>query len=372
LFSEVWRTRQVEQAKAVQAGGSLAAAADLARVELGIAAGDTAVAEQGLASLRAQPAPNRSFALARSLAWFQYNTAALAEVEPLLTPTSTDIDALILAAELAVSLGRGDDAERWLNRAHELDPFDDRPYSRMLVIYGVGGVKADSAKLNQTVRELRDSVPDSRTLRGARAKELARRSLLAQAESEALHLAEEDPTDAGAIDLLFTVWRARAERDGKDKLDQGREWLESQLTRRPGSPALFAGLSTIMVAQGDAAEAADRLQQGIEAGGPPDLCRMREKLLRDDLSRPDESTALALARLQGRPRTIAESIELAEVLCRAGDDVAAARDILTAATDDVTLAQDQEYAHPRADGPDRAAGHRQAGGCPPRSRGEAL
>lgn len=337
-------TRAAETAAALPGDPGSPPAFALAKVEIGLAAGKTGLAADGLATLERAAGPNAALSLARALAWFQRNRTALETLKPHLATlegTSARINGLLLAADLAMSLGLGDDAEGWLFAAAKLDPFDDRAYTRLLGLYGVGGLRADSGRLNQTVRALRETCPDSRALRVARARELVRRSLLNQAEDEALRLADDDAADSAAVDTLVMIWKARAEREGPEAIARGKQWLDAQLVRRPGSPNLNAGLVTLLVSEGQNQEAAMRLRSAIAAGGPPDLSRMLEKVMRDHLNQAAEADAMAKARLEGRPLVVLEAIELAETLARAGDDPGAVAIVHGAVANDITLAQDQ-------------------------------
>src|SRR5262249_11823367 len=153
-----------------------------------------------------------------------------------------------------------------------------------------------------------------------RVKELLRRSLVDQAEAEALQLAEEEPSDAAALDLLVSCWRGAALREGAPALARGRAWLEAQLKRRPASGALLASLAAIDSAAGDAAPLEPRLRQALADGAGGDVSRVLEKLIRDELKRPEQADALLFGRLEGRPRLPSESMELAEAQIRNGDD----------------------------------------------------
>ena len=143
-----WQSRAAEVSRAIPEAGKFAADVDLNRVETGIWAGEIALSETGLSSL--MRLPGAGGARARALSWFQRNREALALLEPRLAQPADDVGAriedLTLAADLAGTLARGDDAERWLREAAALDPYDDRAPSRLLALYGPGGAKADSGK----------------------------------------------------------------------------------------------------------------------------------------------------------------------------------------------------------------------------------
>jgi tetratricopeptide (TPR) repeat protein len=325
--------------------GPLAPAYALTRLEAGFSAGRAGLVDAATATLLpsrgAEWAPYR----VRALAAYQRNAEALTEASAVVSTPAADpatrIEDLLVAAELAITLGQGDDAERYLRDAASIDPYDERPPMRQLTLYGPGGPKAESAKLSQVIRETRRLIPESRTLRAAHVKELLRRSLLDQAEDGARRLADEDPGDPASVDLLVSVYKASATRDGKGNYTRAKEWLQNQLQRRPAAPSLLAGLTQVLVATGEQDEAQSMLRAALREGGGPDVSRILEGLLRTDLHRPQEAETLALARLEGRPRLAAESIELAECYARSSDDAKAAATVVQAFPAGVTILPDQ-------------------------------
>lgn len=325
------------------AQGTIGTHLALARLTAALAAGERGAVRDALATIEGASGPDADWCRMRAATAFQRFDDALRHARAdLATATySSRLEGLVAAAELAAALQRADDAESLLLEARTLDPRDDRITARLATLYGSGGIKADPAKLNQVLRQARRETPDARVLRAARVRDLLRRSLLEQAETEAVRLADEDPADPGAVELATIVWRARAARGEHDSVSRAESWLRAHLERRPGSPELLAGLATVLTATGRAADAERDLRAAIERGAPSDVRRMLEGLLRSDLNRPEEADALTLARLEGEMLTPAESFELAELRVRAGDLERAAVSLRTAFPAGVTVLPDQ-------------------------------
>jgi tetratricopeptide (TPR) repeat protein len=335
-----------DRAARLRAAARSAAPALLAQVEMGLLAGRTDLAQDACTRLNAVVTADAGRLRARGLAWLQRDRAALAVLEPVLAAPTTSaderLDDLLLGGDLAVVLSRPDDAERWFRQAAELDPFDDRAVGRLLRLYSPEGAKADPAKLNQLIRDLRQNMPDSRAMRAARIRDQVRRSVLAPAEEQALRLIAEDPSDSSLIELLTSVWRARAQAGDAEALGRGVTWIESQLGRRPHSPVLLAGLTMLMIEQHRERDAEGRLRAALDSSGHPEVSRLLEKLLRDQLGEGGEADALALKRLEKPVRSPVEALELAELYSRQERDTEAAATLSTALTPDVTLAPEQD------------------------------
>lgn len=344
-----YMARALELAELAPATGPLASAAALAQAEIALNAGRPSQADTAL--LHVTGTNHTSMRIrAVILAMLQRDRAALETLTPLLDGPATDpgerIECLLLASRLGALLGRGEDAEQWLKSAAALDPGDDRALGFLMDLYSPAGPRPDSGKLAQTVRELRQNHADGRVLRMARVRELVRRSLLAQAEKEAQQLAAESPDDRLPIEALTNIWEQQAKNGvgaGKNSkgVDSGLAWLDGPMARRPLEPVLTAARVTLLVSAARNDEAEELLRHGIKDGGGADLSRVLERLLRDHLDRAKEANTLALARLEGRPRTLAESIELAEVYARLERGPDAAGTLRAALNDDVTLLPEQ-------------------------------
>jgi tetratricopeptide (TPR) repeat protein len=335
----------LRRAEPIEGRGEMALAADLARAQFALAAGRAEKAAEPLKRLAGAAGPESVRYRVLALQAQQKTRAALelAEtlVEPAEAPTPADaarrVGNLLLCAELATAIVRQADAERWLLEACELDPMDDRPRARLVELYASRG---DQAKVNQMVRDLRQSLPECRAMRSLRAAELARRGMWGPAEQEAGRLAEEELADPAPLRLLVSIWEQQARQD-KGVLERARAWLDARLERRPQSSTLLAALTTVDLLGGEAERALERLNAALEAGAGPDVARMREKLLRESLGRSAEADRSALERLEGRARSVGESIELAQVYAqneRAREALSVTRE---AVDDSITISEEQ-------------------------------
>src|SRR5690606_28193730 len=95
---------------------------------------------------------------------------AFQRFEPALGALEASLDAgigglpvadLLLGAEFAATLGRGEDQERYLRRAIDADPYNEDAYLPLLRLLVENGEAADRQRLTDLVRRLRDAVPSS-------------------------------------------------------------------------------------------------------------------------------------------------------------------------------------------------------------------
>jgi tetratricopeptide (TPR) repeat protein len=326
----------------VPADAALGPALSLARAEFTLAAGRAAAPP---IDLPVPGDPGAAHTTARTLLLFQRHDQALALLEPILKEQSGGtrrqrFEALLLAAELGAQAGRTEDAEKWLRQALILDTHDDRPYAQLLSLYAPGAPAADNTRSSQTLRDLRTNIPESRTERLLITRELLRRTLLPQAEVSALDLADES-LDLAALELLTGVWQAQAQRGDEEAIDRGLAWIESNRLRRPCAVPLLAAATTLLVSADRTEESATLLKEAIEAGAGRDVARILERVLRDGLGRRGEADELALARLEGRSLSPADSIDLAELCTRLGRHGDAAAALREALDPDITLIADQ-------------------------------
>ncbi len=327
-------------------GSSANPAVALALGDLTFASG-RAVPDSLIAAQLASDQAEARRAAARLLMLAQRHTAAVERLKPLIEApparesTATRIGDLLLAADLNGALGNGELAESRARQAAKLDPFDDRPVSLLLSLLGPGGPASAPGKLNAVVRDLRTSLPESRTARLLRSREALRRSLLTLAEREALALAADDPGDAAAVDTLMSVWQRQQSQQGKGSLSRASAWLEQSLSRRPQSAPHLAGVAALLVAQEKPDAAAERLRAALAQGAGPDVSRTLERILREDLKVPADADALTRARVEVQPRALRESLDLAELCVRAGDVSAGVKALVDSVTPEVTLVGDQ-------------------------------
>jgi tetratricopeptide (TPR) repeat protein len=322
----------MNQLKPEAAPARLRAALLGAKADLAGLAGDYAEARRVLGVLESLSLADSRWARARALAAIQRHAEALAAVAD--AETDATSDQRLLIAALALQAGDFDRAERLLTELFEADPRDDRSAEPLLRLL-TRGPKADAVKAARLVQRLRDS--GSRVLRLAAAAELVQRSQWAAAEQGLIALAEEDPSTVGLLDSLATVWS----RGGTAAQDRGRIWLEARLAAAPESVEAIPALAQILAAQGQVERAVALLDEATKANTMERLRRLREILTADKLGKPDDARRLAVERLAPAPRTIDQSLSLAEMLIGLSR-VAEVEPIFTAFPDFVPLTDDQK------------------------------
>lgn len=326
--------------KTIDAQRPAASTAAIAMVEVALDLGSPDKAVHAVEELRKQTDPTSTRLLAQVLILTQHYREALDIIRPLAIRGDADIETLTTAGDIAMRLGRADDAEEWISRAADLDPYDDRPPSLLMVLHSSGGLRPDPAKLTRTVRDLRQASPDSRTLRLVRARETMRRAQWTQAESELQKLVEEDPGDPAPMELLASSWQEHLKADPA-AAEPIRAWLLGLLARRPQSAVLLGGMATLEIACGSAANAEAPLRAALKTGAGPDVSRVLERVLREQLGRMDEADQLAHTRLDGHPLTVVGAIESAELLLRTKKPQEALAALQTSIDPTIDLAPDQ-------------------------------
>lgn len=322
----------------MRADGPARGAVHLARVELAAACGEWNEARKGLEALGA---PADAEARARALHELHRDEEALAILAPMADGPGADASTVLLAAELATGVGRAGDAERWLARLLDSDPYNEAAHELMIRLLLPGGPLADQARLTAAVRELRESVPSSRTLRSFNAGELLQRQLYGEAESTLIALVETDITNGSLLNDLVTVWERAISSGDAQAGERAETWLRARLAERPESIFLAGGLARILATRGRGEEAVAVLSEQLRSLPRPELARLRESVIREVLKKPEEADAMARERLAAQPPGIDTVLERAELAARTGDAATAARDLTGSLPADVPLSPEQ-------------------------------
>ncbi len=282
-------------------------------------------AERKLTGLNTPDAGRADVFALQSLQQFEQ---ALRRLEGVMTAPGEAVstDDLLLAAELA---SHGDDASRteeYLQRALARDRFDERSYEPLLTLYAPSGALHSDEKLTGLARELRQSIPSSRVIRGISAQDLVARSLWSQAEPQLFAMLAKYNENGAVINLLVRVWERAAQTD-PDLTERGAQWLRESLAERPDQTLLLGALARVMAAQGKGEEAQQLLAERLAVWPLTDLAHIREWIVREPMEKPEEADKLAAERLEHAPPNLDNAIERAELLVRTGD-VARAADVL--------------------------------------------
>ncbi|HEX8876097.1 MAG TPA: hypothetical protein VF777_05065, partial [Phycisphaerales bacterium] len=229
-----------------------------------------------------------------------------------------DSDERIGVAELLARNDRAADAAELLTFTLAADRYDERAHQSLLALYLPGGPLRDDAKLAAASRALRDAIPTSRVIRWLATGELAQRELWSQAESSLIALSEEAAPDPALIEQLVICWERQhaQQRDaGSDNpvTQRAAAWLDTRLQRHPQSLYLRAARARIDELAGRPEQADKDLAALLEQFPIAGVSKQRERLLRGPLKDPAAADKLALARLDRTPRSVDDSLELAEL-----------------------------------------------------------
>jgi Tfp pilus assembly protein PilF len=243
-----------------------------------------------------------------------------------------DADERIGTAELLARYERAGDAADLLNLALAADRYDERAHQSLLALYLPSGPLRDEAKLAAASRALRDAIPTSRVIRWLATGELAQRELWSQAEGSLISLSEESAPDPALIDQLVICWERQnvQQRDATTDspvLRRAAAWLDTRLQRHPQSLYLLAARARIDELAARPADAEKALAAAIDQFPIGGLAKQRERLLRGSLKDPAAADRLAITRLDHLPRSVDDSLELAELHAAASRPAEAANAI---------------------------------------------
>ncbi|MFO0832151.1 MAG: hypothetical protein U0637_09930 [Phycisphaerales bacterium] len=233
------------------------------------------------------------------------------------------------AAVIAAATQRGSLADELLKEAQHLDDRSEETYELLLALYSPGGGAPDSSSFTDTLRSLRQAQPGSALVRRLVALDLVQKGLSRQAQPQLLALVDGRGQPPAALAALVEAWE-RSARGDPQLADQGERWLRERLDARPQSPALLLALTRLLVANGKAGEADERLAARTAAWPAPALLRQREFVLRDGLGRPGDADEMALERLRHSPGTFDTRLERAAALLKAKRVEEAAGDLAEA------------------------------------------
>lgn len=208
-----------------------------------------------------------------------------------------DTHDLMLGAQIALMLGEFEPAGSFLERASELDPFDEKIYEHLFTIRSSNSPMGNEEELRFIVRQLGTSRPRSSLLGLIRANELARNGLINEAETLLLDLNTRYPYREVGYDLLLSIWKTHQTEEDSSALADGVGWLESRLEADPNS---VQGM--MIVAQGlfdleQHQRAITILQDGYARTGSFELARAIEQLLAGPLDQAQEADQHLLDRL---------------------------------------------------------------------------
>lgn len=213
-------------------------------------------------------------------------------------------------ARIAQRMQNVDATAEALERAIDLDPYDESIYEQLISLRSPTGAAPDNESLRTVTRSLGQRLPESALVRLIRAHELAgagasgeqdgrAAALINQSERLLLETHELHPWREIGIDLLLSIWATQSSMGDESALSRGLGWLDYQLERMPGSVDLSGAMARMLVLRGDEIGAEgflDELHQRIPSRK---VGRLHEGLIRSDESRREEADLIALDRLDG-------------------------------------------------------------------------
>ncbi|MDX2117914.1 MAG: hypothetical protein SFY96_07015 [Planctomycetota bacterium] len=328
----------------VEAAGVATADAAADRTELATKLGRYAEAAAALNQIPSDAAYPR----ARALRALQRYADAAAALAPVVTSDAATVPQLMLAAELALRGGNAERTERFLRAVLAKEPANEQAAQSLVSVYSPPSPLASDEKLAALIRGIREAEPSSRVIRELAARELLRAGLWSQAETAFVSIAEQGTPAPDDVDALVTAWERQAATEqnaghtaSNATLERAARWLERKLASHPESPWLLAGLARVQTASGDAAKAEAALADRLKTMPIPDLARLRERIIREGLNRPEDADEMALQRLAAMPPTIDAGIERAEALVRAGRGGEAADALGRSLPADIALSAEQ-------------------------------
>ncbi len=258
--------------------------------------------------------------LASSLLIAQQPDASWKLVSELADDADAGIEDLLLGAQIAQVLQKYESAATFLERALELDPYNESVYEQLFVLRSASSPIGDESELQYVVRQLGTTLPRSSFFGLLRANELARNGLVSQAESLLVELNNQHLEREIGYDLLMSIWKTQSTQGQVQALALGIEWIEDRLASDPNS---IQGM--LAVAQGlyelDAHQRAmDLLTKGYARTGSFELARAIEQLLAGTFEEPEAADAHLIARLKDF-KGIDPTLEYARFLARKTESV---------------------------------------------------
>jgi len=258
--------------------------------------------------------------LASSLLIAQQPDASWKLASELADDADAEIEDLLLGAQIAQVLQKYEPAATFLERALELDPYNESIYEQLFVLRSASSPIGDESELQYVVRQLGTTLPHSGFFGLLRANELARNGLVSQAESLLVELNNQHLDREIGYDLLMSIWKTQSTQGQVQALSLGIEWLEGRLASDPNSTQ-----GMLAVAQGlyelDAHQRAmDLLTKGYARTGSFELARAIEQLLAGVLEEPEAADAHLIARLKDF-KGIDPTLEYAQFLAKKPESV---------------------------------------------------
>ena len=241
---------------------------------------------------------------------------ATAAVDRRVSRPDTNATDWLVCSRIAQTTGDLDRALEALNRAIDLDPYNETVYEQLITLRSPAGAFADVDELRSVTRSLGQRLPESALIKLLRAHELAGASggaqggtdaanagqgaaLLIQSERTLLEAHELHPYRQIGNELLLSVWATKNSQGQQGTIPMGIEWVRRQQLMMPGSVELAGSMARLLVLNGDPIGAEGYLDGFYERVPSRAVGRLHEGLIRSDETRRLESDEIALSRLDG-------------------------------------------------------------------------
>lgn len=217
---------------------------------------------------------------------------------------------LLIRVRIAMMIGGSGQAQialESLDRALELEGYDEAIYEQLITLRGPTGAGADIEELRRVTRMLSQNLPGSALVGLIRAHEIAgsaasdegNPAMLAQAERLLVGLHERHAWREIGLDLLLSVWATQYTMGDSGAIERGLGWVDGRLASMPGSVDLVEAYARLLVLD-ERVEEAEAFLRGVSERMPGrEFERLEEGLIRTDPDRRVEGDELAVARLDG-------------------------------------------------------------------------
>jgi len=208
------------------------------------------------------------------------------------------IEDLVLGAQIARSLEDYDSATNLLERAMELDGFDEKIYEQIFVLRSSSSPVGDEQELQLIVRQLATTRPRSPLYSLIRVNELARNGLVDEAEAKLIELNTASPYREIGYDLLLSIWKTKQSQEHPQALVDGIAWLEARQVLNPNSTQGLLAIAQGLFELEAHARSLALLEAGYERTGSFEIARAIEQLLGGPMDRADDARRHAVDRLE--------------------------------------------------------------------------
>ncbi len=215
-------------------------------------------------------------------------------------PDATAGDWLEYARIIQVAGDQGKVLEA-LERAIELDPYDETIYEQLISLRGPSGAFQDVDELRSITRSLAQRLPGSALVKLIRTHEMVAggEAMIPRSERMLVDIHTQHPWREIGTDLMLSIWATQSSTGDANAIRRGLGWIDGQLEFMPGSVGLIGAKARLMVLGGDSLGSEFFLDEMHELIPSRSLGRLHEGLIRSDEQRRDEADQLSLSRLEG-------------------------------------------------------------------------